>query len=287
MNHFSVETSSCKFFLTIKESDTQYVLYLGGQKKGCVEILIDKPPSDPRFAAFINASICKLTHVTYDAKCSASGDLQPGEGTRHMLRTAFEIIKIRYPDVKFILLDDASYVPCPNSKISLSLAHLSVATVASTWYERYFNAKMKLASNHALYMQIKDAFTKTLNDIPFEIIFKDFVERYPQINTLKSYYNPSKSLNDFFINARSAIGQEEFCNIVSPWLEFFVNSQLGGININTTWIIDIKDATKRELTSMQHTPLQSAPPYIMSGDGNQETTNIRRPATGNFTFKDL
>jgi hypothetical protein len=287
MNHFSVETSTSSFYLTIKETDIQHVVYLGGQKKGCVEILIDKPPSDPRFAAFINASVCKLAHVTYDAKCSIKGDLQPGEGTRNMLRTAFEIIKTRFPHVTHISLDDASYVPCPNSKISLSLAHLSVATAASTWYERYFNAKMKLASNHALYMQIKDAFTKTLNDIPFGIMFKDFVERYPQINTLKSYYNPSKSLNDFFINARSAIGPEEFCNIVSPWLEFFVNSQLGGININTTWIIDIKDATKRELTSMQLTPLKSAPPYIMSGAGNQDTKNIRRPATGHFTFEDL
>ena len=278
--HFLIKSYNSTFNMSIKETPIQYVIYLGGKKKGCVELFIDKPPSDPRYSLFFDATIAKLTRVEYDSHCSLEG-LVSGEGTRNMLRTTFDVLRNdnRFQHVKTVDLDDASYVTCPDGG-SLSLAHLSIATNGATWYEKHFQAVLKNPVLHNDYMKAKKIFQTKLSDLPpYEIIFRD----NPLLHTQEfiQVYKRSQNLNDFFTTIRKK-DKEQFCKIMNTWLETFVNKLLNNIG-NQTWRIDLENPIfKRNLTiSVQ--PLNNAPEY-MTGGGPFIQHKPRKPT---HTFDDL
>lgn len=81
--HFIVTTSRIWFNLSIKTTDFQHFVYLGGKKKGCVQIIVNRNDhNDERLMSFMDPCIAALDRVDYNSTCNIIGDMQPGEGTR-------------------------------------------------------------------------------------------------------------------------------------------------------------------------------------------------------------
>jgi hypothetical protein len=76
-----------------------------------------------------------LDMLRYDQRCEVSGRMVKGNGTREMLKFAFELAKKE--GAKTIQLTDRSKVQCGNQNIQLGFYYFLLH--GKTWYERYFN----------------------------------------------------------------------------------------------------------------------------------------------------
>jgi hypothetical protein len=278
--HFLVKSSNSTFNMSIKETALQYILYLGGKKKGCVELFVDKETKNTRFAAFMDATVANMSSVAYNEQCSLEGMIA-GEGTKNMVRTMFDILSkdSRFKHVKKVKLDDASFVHCRDTGWTISLAHLSIATNGSTWYEKCFHAQLKNPVVHQQYMSAKTVFHKPVAELPpFEFLFR-CIQDQRHFEMLSKVYARSTDLNDFFTNARNEHGKDAFCEMTRSWLEPFVNDLLNGINVNTTWEIDLSKF--KDLQALSITPLAQEPDYLQEGGFR------KRPRKPTHTFDDL
>ena len=260
--YWKVLKSPYEFSLIKKQSsfaNWQSILYMGGTKKGCVELVVNNLDVPEAYHRFADPLVAKMPVVEYDNKCALSpGGLLHGEGTRIMVRTAIEILIQMYPHVKHLELDDASNMSCTThldvdestsgqsqSHHSVSLPHLSIFTSGMTWYEKHFRATLPEIKRHSAYREkVSSAFQTPLN-VPFEVVFHEYLVRFPNILLLVPSYASTASLNDMAKKGLDTLGKDKFCETIAPWLENFVNQQLKGINVNSVWTIDLSNFTQR------------------------------------------
>jgi hypothetical protein len=76
-----------------------------------------------------------LDMLKYDQRCEVSGRMVKGNGTREMLKFAFDLAKKE--GATTIQLTDRSEVMCGRQKIQLGFYYFLLH--GKTWYERYFN----------------------------------------------------------------------------------------------------------------------------------------------------
>ena len=93
-------------------------------------------PNVPCLAVDIDKSdnVAVLNQFLYDSKCTTDGKMQRGQGTREMMKFAFDLMR-KYGATK-VQLTDMSYFYCNGMKVNLSVYNLF--KYGKTWYERCF-----------------------------------------------------------------------------------------------------------------------------------------------------
>ena len=137
-----------------------------GGEENCIELDINYTKNNPISG--------HLTMVEYSPKCAVGATLDKGGGTRIMLNALFEHIHEIFPDIKQIFIEDMSKIDCAERSKSrnirvrslvkpIDLARFSIAFNGTTWYEKYFGARLSDNIQHETY---RDDVNSMLNHKP-------------------------------------------------------------------------------------------------------------------------
>jgi hypothetical protein len=256
--YFKVQTSRYAYYLCITTryhfttgKPISYYIDVGGMMKGCVRIVVEVPSStentDERFRNIEMQKSCAfISWIGYNNKCSILGNLESGDGTRHMVRTAMTVVLNTFNWIKEFELTDASKVQCENG-IEISLSELSFVVHAKSYYEKYFKAYLLNEENRQRYYDaqtmLKDRNTKLpLDDFVslFRIFDKDIHKVYQNTDTYLDFFNRLK------IECKRH-GENHFCKILHPWIHDFIMYVFKANGLGDIWMSNwriTKDSVK-------------------------------------------
>ena len=223
---------------------------IGGSQSDCVNVSITYKNNEP-----ISASI---PYLLYDPDCSIDTPLDKGKGTIQMIKTLLEYVHNKLPNIKEFKFEDKSSIESAsqeeigikNSKnikkgtniIPIPLYFLSIAFNGITWYEKYFNAKMKDPKNpnkHKLYREKVNTLLGN-EELKKNTSFIEFLEYsisspFKHENELKPYYDKSNTFGEFF----QSIPKPDRIRLVRDWIEKFMLHHLEDVFSNKNWIIEV------------------------------------------------
>jgi hypothetical protein len=224
---------------------------VGGKMKGCLRITVEVPNpdlmKDERFA-FMQETKKQafISWIGYNQKCSLSNNFKSGDGTRHMLRSAMTFIAQRYEWIECFTLLDESNTLCNNTLLSIS--RLSLALNGKTYYEKYLKAYLQDETQRNLYAVA----TKRLFDADNKLIFIDFMNEFPISDSIaraiKDTYESCDTYIEFFQQLRKQY-PDNFCDLISPWLNAFIDSQVNASIWMQKWVIKKEDVKSIPLQS--------------------------------------
>lgn len=206
-----------------------------GGEENCIELDINYIKNNPISG--------HLTMVEYSPKCAVGATMDKGGGTRIMLNALFEHIHEIFPGIKQIFFEDMSKIDCATDEERsksrnlksrslvkpIDLARFSIAFNGTTWYEKYFGARLSDNIQHETY---RDAVNSMLNhkpsleelNIPSEI-FEEILEYYTATITLSELLN--------------IIPHVDRCKHARAWIIKYVVKILGGKFNHDGWAIDL------------------------------------------------
>lgn len=165
---------------------------------------------------------------------------------KELLEWVIEYIKTEFKHVKFLELDDQSYIPCNReTNETLDLLTYSIAVNKKTWYELHFNAFINDKQLYEKYNKQIQVYSleSTKSDNWDTFFLKNFTSMYARDTILqneglyKNMYEESKTFPEFFRKLANAVGKEEKCKFFKWWLQEFISSN---INISRRWTIKLK-----------------------------------------------
>lgn len=133
----------------IDEGRDMYVM-LWNPDRPCVVLVMDTQDKT-----------AQIEHIEYDSRCTVSGHMQRGHGTKDMIDFMIELA--RSHGITKIQLMDKTSVKCRDGReVLLGLMHF--IKYGMTWYEKYFG--FKVVGKNALEYQHAKEIRKTMN-LPF------------------------------------------------------------------------------------------------------------------------
>lgn len=187
----------------------------------------------------------KLMTANYEPECSLGTSLEKGGGTALMLKTLLRYVYKKIPSIKIFTFEDMSHIDCeekdlskpPPRKLSkpLSLSYLSIAYNSSTWYEKYFDAKMTDSNRYREYKIMLEFLTNPSKKVDFITFLQIAKPPKDQYEYLEPLYNMSNTYRDFF----KSIPFDDRCNILFSWLVGFMDYYFGSHYSPFKWQIDV------------------------------------------------
>ena len=168
--------------------------------------------------------------------------------SKELLTSIIDFIKINYPHIKKINLDDASYMPCNRkAKDTVDLLTYSVAHHSKTWYELFYKAYMRPLPKYKRYRSEVDKYSSeefkalvSWTNFTHHIFIKStpFAQEKLANNyeLYKSLYENSRTFPIFFREMTKTLNKLDKCKFYKFWLEHFINSN---ISFTRTWTIDV------------------------------------------------
>ena len=200
-------------------------LDFSGAKKGCIQITILTPPTNPRLLEFCDNSNAHINWIGYSDQCSIDGKLKRGTGMHHLINTALSYVVTNFIWIKSFDLNDASKVVCfENQEIDLPI--ISIALYGKTWYEKHYKAKIKHDGMQKIYKQRLALLEST--DEKNKFLFKDFVSAFNVPKkiwiVLKPHYDNAPTFANLFTRLSTAFPDKTaLCKFMYPWIESFIN----------------------------------------------------------------
>lgn len=189
---------------------------------------------------------CIINDVTEDFFDRYSSNIE-------LLNAFIDYIKLNYPYIKNIKLNDSSYIPC-HTDDTLDLLSYSIALYGKTWYEMKYKAYIK---NDKKYLeQIKQYISKEFKSSidwntfynTFVIIANDIV--YEKMKDYKDMYETSDTFPEFFKEIQKNLEKKDKCKFFKRWLEDFIKKY---INIHREWYIPLQQSGgKRKTRKMRN-----------------------------------
>lgn len=241
-----------KVSFTITENQQMYDNYIlshtfkiGGTYDDCISISYSYNRDNTPISA-------KIIFVHYDPECSLGNDLEKGGGTTLMLKAFLNYVHKKVPSIHIFTFEDMSHIDCKEIDLSkppprsssqpLNLAYLSIAYNSSTWYEKYFDAKM---SNPIVYEKYRHAL-QFLTDSNAKVDFIEFLQiaKPPseQIELLKELYTNADTYRAFF----QAIPFHKRCELLQSWLTTFIEYYLKKVYSPYNWEINIQSPKMKQ-----------------------------------------
>lgn len=166
---------------------------------------------------------------------------------KELLEWVINYIKTNFPHVKYLQLDDISYIPC-NRRLDdkLDLLSYNIALYCKTWYELNFSAFILNKNTYDRYKRNIEIYRspETKAGISWEKFYlKNVTNQYTSeiIKNNEEYYrnmyNDSDTFPAFFRTLSKTIKKEDKCNFFKWWLQNFISSF---INITRRWVIQLK-----------------------------------------------
>jgi hypothetical protein len=252
----------------------EYLKYfeIGDPKKPCLSLIIYTKNAIDMFDKEI-IKTAKLSNIESLYECvleeNAPELFEKYSFSQELLNFIINYLKINYPYVKNIQLDDESYIPCNReSNETLDLLTYSIALYGKTWYERVYNAKLSNDDDYKEYRKqvdkyISEEFKNSISWEKFLLIHFNTASHFghnfmkENIDQIKEVYENSKIFPDFFTKIRDIVGTEDKCKFFKSWLQQFINSI---IKINRRWIIIIRSEGGKRRTKKQKTSAHSLLP---------------------------
>lgn len=205
---FKVKTTNYTFVMNVSHYDTIYSIKYGDalnrQEGPCIDLTYDTEDN------FI-----KLDCLHYDPRCSYNTILEKGTGTREMIMSLLKLCVESFPNIKRILLHDASTILCKNENLELSYYYLVIH--GQTWYEKYFHAKpVRQKMNQKL-----KTFKTFLQEKPVNNIFSFYSQSSTDYNSWHDYFRRKPC--SFFIKHKEEI--EQISKIKLLYSEWFISSK--------------------------------------------------------------
>ena len=135
---------------------------VGGTTEKCVDIVTTtiKPGEYYNMlSAVMSPYIASFNELNYFKECRIGGDLEKGEGTKDIIRSAFALVLQKMPHITHFKLTDSSSVLCES--VTISLPVLSLLKYGKTWYEKHFFASLISPSKQIYYKDGIDLYNKT------------------------------------------------------------------------------------------------------------------------------
>lgn len=217
-------------------------LEVGNPEKPCLSLTINTADAAQIFGAdFIKTA--KLSNIEALYECV----LEDYSFGKELLQWVIHYIKTNFSHVKYLQLDDNSYIPC-NRELNdtLDLLSYSIAIHCKTWYELHFLAFMKERRESDMYKTSIENYKspETKAKISWEVFYLKYITKpYPldivknNEEKYKSMYNESLTFPDFFRTLSKSIDRENKCKFFKEWLQEFINSY---VKVSRRWIIQLK-----------------------------------------------
>jgi hypothetical protein len=172
---------------------------------------------------------------TGGSSCDVGLKKVSGKNTVGMVNLAFTIIRILYPNIRYIQLEDKSDFPCTlsnGSKIGISMALYQLIFYQKTYYEKNFGAYLKDKKLHRQYEELKCRFYEKPTTM-FSFRNKDLDELFgPFLVESKTWVELFKKIHTF----------NNTCAYIYPWYKSAINEILNNFPIErNTWIIDLQN----------------------------------------------
>ena len=261
--YYYIHTEKGIYSATIEANPltNSFCLYLGGTIKGCVIIFLED---------YKNIDIAILDSIKYNSSCNITNTLEEGDGTKHMIFTALNILLYYFPKLKYVKLLDTIHKSCSRvdnngSTISMNIATYFMLFKKETWYESLFGALPINTTNRQEYK----LFIDKLDSINISMSFLTFINKYFRGNDInyllelnKKYnleldklYNNSKTYVDFFYSIRDKINNKtELCTLFGLFLFKFMYDISNGATmrfLGDYWIFPTENIVKIDFTEEQ------------------------------------
>lgn len=193
-----------------------------------------------------------LPYLLYEPECSVGSDLQRGQGTELIIKTAIRYAYNDVPDLPIFTFDDMSHIDCiakdlttppprkPSKKVNLS--YFSIAYNGMTWYEARFNAKMIHNEAYNNYKKSLEFLTDPKAKLPFEGFLEITQPSSEQIAILEPIYARTATYRQMFEEIPEAIR----CDTLYMWISSFMKHYIGHTFSEKGWKIDVTDMEPRK-----------------------------------------
>lgn len=206
-----------EFLVTLQTSDTSTVYYFGSIHDHCVVCQVFS--EDSMMARFTDVRYANISNVYYEELCCVNRKFIRGEDTRALLQLVFSFIRERHPHLIGAYLTDKSTRTCDNGE-PIDLAVMHYLQDGQTWYMSRFGAFLEEKDTVKL-REAESKFTK--ENIEWALIEGYSSKTFPiPDDEMKSLYESSTSVLDFFQRLYKRIGISEFCIYMSYWIESFM-----------------------------------------------------------------
>jgi hypothetical protein len=208
---FTVQTHQNKYLLTVRQSSSSILLYIGGQNQYCIECQIF--PGNP---------IGHLSKIAYDEKCSLTNRFERGTDTKAIMALICSYLQNEYGYVKKLTFQDMSYREC-SEKQTIDLAAFYYLLYGQTWYMLQMSATIPNKQQESLFKATSKDFLDKKASTTWSEFDKYITSSHPLPESdMITIYNNSKSWSEYFTVLRNKIGVEELCSYMAPWVTQFV-----------------------------------------------------------------
>lgn len=219
-----------------------------GKMKPCLKLYIRVPTiNDERYIkASETASLLNIESLVECSLDDINENYMRKHGMSHeLLDTVDHILKTYFPHVKYITLNDASYLPC-NREFDdiLDLLTYNIALYGKTWYEIKVDAYLNDPAKQTKYNQeikkyISEEFKKSFDADAFliekiQLSPNKYIQNIlkTQYDKIKEQFVKAKTFPEFFKLLRDDIEEKKKCKFFKDWLQSFIGEH---ITIQRTW----------------------------------------------------
>jgi len=232
-------------YLDPVENKRHWVVLVGGQTRGCVEITIPLQST---------SDLEGVLNVTYDRRCNVNGDLHRGTGTVTMLRAAITFTFNMFPNVKHIVLKDDSKVMCEGFK--LHLPPLQLALHGKTWYERMLQARVDKERDRKPLEKYVRACQRSKG--PFEPFWKAHIEGHLPNDDTRSHSRFKERIAAYWANHDTlqamvtSMKANNDCILFVHWLSFYCSKVMQGhLIVGMNFLVERDVFQKLEMETVQ------------------------------------
>ncbi len=239
-SYYIITNKSNKYYVNIHKNKNEYIIYVGGIIKKCVNIII-----------YADNNIGVLELKQHDFKCFLFKDTNNND-IKDLLRTSLYFIIMKFPTLKYIEFTDNSYITCENKK-RMSLSDLSTVKYGKTWYEYHFNA-IPYNNEDILFQKSR---IQELKNRKIELNSDDFIKKHYETYRIKNgNTNKNKNIKNYIIEKKKKIYKQnmtlkeyldEFIGYDCIYYENVFNNIIGQKIHGTNWIIELKTIKKYKL----------------------------------------
>ncbi len=228
----------------------EYVMDIGGRKKGCVSLRI------PTLISMGDVKTAVLKKISYDPGCSINKDRDfvSGFGTKHMLKSALYFAKELCPNTDIIgfRFMDVSRKLCPDGA-AVDLPYFMIALYGKTYYEKYFYAHLQNQIEQQEYQKCIEKLRQTpQNVLDFAKLAESSGMSKEQMEILQQLYPSAKSFLDFFQSIRKTY-PDRTCKLLQGWIRRFIVGWVfdGNDLTERTWVIPIDKLVEIEMAEWE------------------------------------
>lgn len=201
------------YLLTIRESATSTMIYIGGAHTYCLECqIINKE------------SIANLCKIQYSETCSLGSRFERGKDTKTILGILVSHIRKNYPYIKHLKFEDMSYRECSDSGHSISLADFYYLLHGETWYMKHMGATFAETKDQTNFIALHERFRQRKTTLGWNEFDTYVTAKHPlPENEMQALYETTATWQDFFNALLERVDIGDLCIYMAPWVKTFMH----------------------------------------------------------------